>query len=670
MKKLLLMLLLFAFVAVFLGASGQKPDDDGEGAQKTSASGETPISWLEDRTASQMGITSFGEAPELKAMVDSGDLEPVKNRLPDDPKVIEPLGEVGTYGGTIRTSIHDPLLWSDLGHVRLNFLFTTDESCSAVIPDIAEGYDLSADGKEVTVYMRKGMKWSDGELFTANDYEFYYDDIMTNSDFEATDIGWVHWMWRMGGDLAVVEKVDDLTFKIKMAVPYRPVLSMLNHWYMLPAFFVYPKHYAEQFHLKYNPKAQELAEELGYANWQIALTKELNIYPNTDVVKKVPNTGPWVLESEAQLKRTYARNPYYHVVDIEGNQLPYINRIEVNIASNIEVSILDALQGKSDVAGMYLKQSEMQLYKEYEERGNYRLLNWERIYGAYPAVVFNQNHHEPAKREVFQNLKFRQAMSLAINREEINELAFLGLGVPQQATVHYGASFYDPEWAESYAEYDPEKAGELLDEIGMKKGSDGFRTFPDGSDFQLFMNTIEEYIEQSELIKDYWDAIGVRTDLKQVSGQLLTERNLVGDFDLKVQEVDRMLELRAYVPYETLFDPGWGQWGLEWHEWHQWNEAGREGPAPEGEEPPAHVKQYYSDYVNWLQAGSDEEQAEYGYKVFDFHAENLYVIGTVAWPVAPIIISNRIQNVPEKSILSDDLMWFKVAQPAQWYLTD
>ena len=649
------MLFMLAFAS--LTATGTQDDTKSTGTM-SGGDGEIPISWLEPRTASEMGITSFNEPTMLKPMVDSGELEPVEKRLPKDPLVIEALNEVGKYGGTIRTSVHDTLLWSDLGHVRLSFLFSTDPSCAAVIPDISKSYELSDDGKDLTIFLREGMKWSDGAPMTADDYMWYYEEVMTDPVYNY----WSQWLWMMGGELAVWEKIDDYTFKIKMAIPYRPVLSLINHWYTLPQFFVLPMHYAKQFHADFNPKADELAKELGYETWTEAMDQELNKFPNMFPVKKVPTTGPWVLDDAQQLKRRYVRNPYYHAVDIEGNQLPYIDYIEINVASNIEVSILDALQGKSDVAGMYLKQSEMALYKEYEEKGNYRLLQWERIYGAYPGLTFNQNHQDPAKREVFQNLKFRQAMSVAINREEMNELVFLGLGVPQQATIHYGASFYDPRWAESYAQYDPDLANKLLDEIGLKKGSDGFRRLADGSVFQIEMNTIEEYIEHSELVRDYWEAVGIKTDLKQISGQLLTQRQEANEFDLAVQEADRMLELRAYIPFETLFDIKWGWWARSWNQW-------LEDPTT-GDEPPQEVKDYYSNYMSWLEAVTDEEYEQYGKAVFDFYADYLPVIGTVAWPVAPIIISNRIQNVLEKSILSDDLMWFKVSQPAQWYVTE
>jgi peptide/nickel transport system substrate-binding protein len=669
MKKFRLIILLLLFPLAFAAASAAVEATTST-ASETEMRGDIPTTWLEARTASQLGITSFDEAPMLAELVRREELPPVEQRLPDDPLVLEPLNEIGRYGGTIRASNNSSSGWSDLGHVRLSYLFTTDPSCSAVIPDVAKGYDLSPDGKELTIYLREGMNWSDGAPLTADDIMFYYNDYMLNEEVNY----WTRFVWTIGGEVAKFEKIDDYAFRIRMAIPYRPVLSMINHWYTLPSFFIMPQHYAKQFHKDYNPDADKLAKELGYESWTDALTAENYSFPVAGAMKKVPTIGPWVLEEDTQLKKKFVRNPYYHVVDTEGNQLPYIDRLEVNIVSSQEVTILDALQGKVDVAGRLLKPTELQLYKQNEERGNYRLLDWQKIRGADPSLTFNQNHKDPARREIFQNVKFRQAVSLAINREEMNELLYLGLAVPQQATIHYGASFYDPKWATHFAEYDPDRANALLDEIGLRKGSDGFRRFANGDDFRLNIDVGEEKVEAAELIKDYWQAVGVRVDLKTVSGELISQRVNAGEFDVRVSHTNRLLELRSYVPDSTPFDitaSVWGQRWAEWFKWNIWDQAGRIGDEPpQGEEPPAHVKAYWESYQNSLKAVSDEDYMKYRREVWDFFAEDLTVIGTVAWPPAPVMVANRLHNVLETAIFSDDLSWFKVSQPTQWWVDE
>lgn len=325
MKRLLLVLGLVALPVAYVVAGGGSE----EAARSTDDSsmrpaGELPTTWLEGRTASQLGITSFDEAPMLAELVAAGQLPPVHERLPDDPLVLEPLHEIGTYGGTIRTSNNTASGWSDLGHVRLSYLFATDPGASAVIPDVAKDFELSADGKELTVFLREGMKWSDGAPLTADDFMFFYNDIMLNEEINH----WVRFVWTIGDELAVWEKIDDYTFKISLAIPYRPALSMINHWYTLPSFFMLPKHHASQFHIDYNDDADDLAKELGYENWIDALNGENNIFPSADPLKEVPTIVPWVLEEDAQLRKRFVRNPYYHVVDPEGNQLPYIDRLE------------------------------------------------------------------------------------------------------------------------------------------------------------------------------------------------------------------------------------------------------------------------------------------------------------------------------------------------------
>ena len=317
---------------------------------------------------------------------------------------------------------------------------------------------------------------------------------------------------------------------------------------------------------------------------------------------------------------------------------------------------------------------QFQLYKEFEEKGNYRLRNWQQIIAADPGLTFNQNHLDPAKRELFQNVKFRQAMSLAINRDQMNELLFLGLGVPQQATIHFGAAFYDEKWATNFAEYDPAGAERLLDEINLRKGSDGFREFADGTPFKINMDVYEAKVDAAELIKDYWEEVGVKVDLKTVAGELLSQRYTANDFDLRVDHINRVLEIRSYIPDSTPFDIGGAVWGQKWDEWFKWdiwNKAGQIGPEPpKGEEPPAHIKEYYDLYIKSLEAVSDEDYLKYRRGVWDFFSENLTIIGTVAWPVAPVVVANRLQNVLETAIFSDDLSWFKVSQPAQWYIDE
>ena len=160
--------------------------------------------------------------------------------------------------------------------------------------------------------------------------------------------------------------------------------------------------------------------------------------------------------------------------------------------------------------------------------------------------------------------------------------------------------------------------------------------------------------------------------MKTVSGELISQRMQANEFDVRVSRIDRMLELRSYIPNSTPFDitsSVWAQkWG-EWFQWSTWDQGGRIGPEPPaGEEPPAEIKAYYDSYIKSLEAVSDEDYRRYRGEVWQFFSDNLPVIGTVAWPVAPVIISNRLENVLETAIFSDDLSWFKVSQPAQWFL--
>ena len=237
----------------------------------------------------------------------------------------------------------------------------------------------------------------------------------------------------------------------------------------------------------------------------------------------------------------FNRNPYYYRVDIAGNQLPYIDRQDRILFSNKEAINLAAISGELDYAQQDLVTESYQLYKENEERGGYRVSMW---YDGRGSVLvdhkINMNHPDPAKRELFGDLRFRQALSLAINRDEVNEAVFQGLATPRAATVRSDVSFFDPAWETHYTSYDPDQASALLDDIGLPMG-DEFRTFPDGSDLQLVI----EYVEMEgprgdveQLVKDYFEDVGLEVQLKQIEQSLWGQRSRAGELDISVWNLD------------------------------------------------------------------------------------------------------------------------------------
>ena len=233
-------------------------------------------------------ITSFGEAPALAKLVVEGKLPPVEERLPDEPAVVEPVEEIGEYGGTWRRAAVSPT--DTMIHVRLGYepLVRWARDGKTIIPNLCTSWEVEEDGKVYTFHLRKGVKWSDGEPFTADDIVFWYEDILLNEDLTPSFPAWL----APKGEPVKVEKVDDYTVKFIFASPYSLFLEYLAGPDTGPHIFNYPKHYLKQFHPEYT-RDEELAaltKEAGFDFWYQLFGDKAAPYTNPDL----PTLRPWV----------------------------------------------------------------------------------------------------------------------------------------------------------------------------------------------------------------------------------------------------------------------------------------------------------------------------------------------------------------------------------------
>lgn len=609
-------------------------------------------------------ITKFNEAPMLADLVKQGKLPPVEKRLPEDPLVIEPIEEIGRYGGELKSAALGPAAFSDIEHAREFYFFRPDTQGKKILPNIAKKYEISRDGRTVTIYLRKGMKWSDGTPFTADDVMFWWEDITLNN--ELTPVKPTRWM--PGGKLAKFEKVDDYTIRIRFAAPYRPIIGILGYFSTGQNSFYAPKHYLKKWHIKYNPDANKLAKEEGFDAW----FKAIQFHADVGSSGQDPNTpvlGPWVLERRTTERKTYVRNPYFCAIDPVGNQLPYIDRLVVDIVGNREVGIMKLISGELTHGGLAIggDMEDYTLYKENEKKGDYRVLLWLSSNPTEVAFGFNRNHPDLVLRKIFQDPRFSRAMSLAINRDEINKFVYLGTGVPMQATVHPSCSFYKEEWGKAYVQYDPSLANRLLDEMGLKRGTDGYRLRPDGKTLAITVPYVEGAGIRGvktvcELVKEYWEKVGVKVALNPEERSLYVTRGNAGLHDVGVWSPNRMLELRCFIPGMTTWRPNYYPigWAVKWGLW--WETGGKSG-----EEPDSETKAFFKALDSWYLSVTDKEYIKRAQTAWDFQARNLYLIGTVGMVQCPVIISNKLRNVPEKVLWGDDLSWWDVTKPEQWF---
>ena len=427
-----------------------------------------------------IGILAFsppilaGEAPDLTAKVTSGELPPLEERLPvpEDIMVLDPVEAIGTYGGTLRV-MHANQTMDELKVIVNDPPVRWNRDFSDYIPGLFKGWSFNEDGTEVTFQMRRGLKWSDGVPFTTEDIEFYWNDIAGDPAFGETPLPF----WGFSGTEFTAELTvhDEYSFTIKFAEPNWNFPYMLASGYWGFEELMTPKHYLGQFHPKYNPNIKDYDQLTDHINWW--------------TTPGFPTVFGWSVTSyEPGVRVVMSRNPYYWKTDTEGNQLPYIDTIISSEIADPEVQLLKVISGEIDLQARTMPSPRnLPLLIENQERGGYRWLDgWRSGAGAWPAVIVNQTYTGgDTIRALLQNKSFRQALSLAINRDVINEAVWSGLGVPQQGTISKESWHFKSEagqallkeWSSAYAAYDPDKANQLLDEIGLtERDASGIRT--------------------------------------------------------------------------------------------------------------------------------------------------------------------------------------------------
>ena len=410
------------------------------------------------------------EAPILAERVEAGKLPPVKERLPEEPLVITPVERVGKYGGTARVVTVRPQIMEDGGLLNNHEpILRLGLDGKSTVPNLATDWEFSEDGKTLVLHLRKGVKWSDGYPFTADDILFWYEDVVLND--ELTPVKPI--IWSPGGSLMKLEKIDDYTIKMEFAQSYPLVLLHLIHNAGTEGNCFYPKHYLQKYHPRYASE-EEISKAVadgGFETWsQMFLARaQINAGSGRAVEPETPTLKAYKVVAKTLDKVIYERNPYYWKTDTEGNQLPYIDRVEVEILKDQEMVNLKIVAGELDFAAFNTTLENYPLYKENEDAANIRVLLWPDVFGAEVLVMVNLTHEDPVVRKIFQDKRFRIALSLGIDRDEINELFYLGLAESRQATVVPASAFYEEEFANAYVEHDVAEANRLLDEMGLNE---------------------------------------------------------------------------------------------------------------------------------------------------------------------------------------------------------
>jgi peptide/nickel transport system substrate-binding protein len=593
--------------------------------------------------------SEFHEAPMLSELVEAGELPPVAERLPEpeDIMVIEPVEEIGQYGGTLRQLHNDPgmgdlkLLMYDPG-VRWNRDYT------GYIPGLFRDWEFNEDGTSVTFFMRRGVKWSDGHPYTTEDILFWWEDLALNEDFGAMPPPW--WAF-VGEERAEFEVIDDYTFRFNFPAPNwnLPYVLAQGNWEFEP--FMSPKHYMSQFHPRYN---EDLDDDYG------ELTDKLPWMWNQNPGQ--PTLFAWhTIEYSPGERAVFERNPYYWKVDTEGNQLPYIDSIVSNEVPELEVRVLRIIGGEVDLSFRGAENPRnIPVIAENEERGNYRWLEgWINGAGGWPSFFVNQDFvGDDYIRELLRDPNFRRGLSHAIDREAINEVIWFGFGTVQQGTItEQSYHFQSPEgrevfeeWANAYIAYDVELANEYLDAAGLdQRDGQGRRLRADnGEVFELIIDVgdwggAELNAETSAMLQRDWQAVGLHVILNTAPVTQINQRTDQGFYMLRLAH---MAEMDLWTFPDWVFPTGISRRAFPLQS--LWYATG----GVQGVEPTEVVQRLYNLYQEGLAMPDIEERHRLVWEAVRIHIdEGPFYIGITGGLPMPAIANVNLRNIPDFGIL-------------------
>ena len=593
----------------------------------------------------------------LADLVKAGTLPPIHQRLPDVPLVVKPLDFIGTYGGqwhsgTIERQGND--LLRNIGYEQL-LRYSPDYK--TVLMNLAESVKASDDGTEFTFTLRKGVKWSDGSPFTADDVQFWYDDVVMNKDITPTP----------PKPLYVITKIDDMTFKWTWPTPNGLFLKDFARVHIERA-CMHQKKYLMQFHAKYNTtNLDELTKKYSQDTWAALFLFMRECYNNPDL----PTMWPWKLQTPfgSNTRVTAERNPYYFKVDPEGNQLPYIDTYAQELATDNEVLVLKGLNGELDWQEQWINAPKNKsIFYDSQEKGKFHLFDLTPTTVNSLNIMFNMNCTDPVMKEIAQNKDFRIGFSHAIDRQEIIDVVFLSQGIAAQTSPRPELKYYHERLATQYIEYDLDKANASLDKAYPDKDAEGFRLGPDGKRISIIFEIDAgrtTYIDSLELIKKTVAKAGIEINVKTMDRALWEQRVRGTDFEFQASahifgggSGDAViLDPRYWFPQNT----GSSFWAKAW----AWYYVDPNNAV--AEEPPDDVKKQQELYKQICATADDQKQQDLLKQILDIQADQFPVIGICYDGNFYGISVDKLKNTPPVVASSWDFPTPAPTNPCTWY---
>ncbi|MDR2588903.1 MAG: ABC transporter substrate-binding protein [Spirochaetales bacterium] len=681
LKRGFTVLLAFTCAAgfVFAGGGSEKP-----AAAPAAGGGAALIGKLEGpafiRDTAQFP-KSFKEAPALAELVKAGKLPEVSKRLPEPPEllVIKPLRETGKYGGNWRRAFTGPADHENGNRINnSDKILTFDYTGNKIMPALAKDWKISPDGKTTTIFLRKGAKWSDGTALTADDFMFWYNDIYMNKQIVPTPF----FEFQVNGKNGIMKKVDDFTVAFEFPEPYAFFVYQLAGSTSVGAGFstrgafqnwggcVAPAHYLKQFLPKYSSEAavNAKAKAEGFDGWVSWLRMKYSWALNPDLPVLTPwktvspiNTPTWSME----------RNPYFWAVDTAGNQLPYIDRVTMTLAENAEVANLRAIAGEFDIQERHMHLAKLPIFLENQQKGNYTVHLDPAFNGADCAIhVGNSYVGDPEIMKWLRNKDFRHALSLGVDRAQLNEAVWLGVGKPG-SVAPAPDTLYSPgaEWNSKWATFDPDQANKLLDGLGLtKKDGEGFRQRADGKGrLRLELVTVGgqfvEYTKIGEMVKQQWRKIGVDVDVKELERNLAFTRDANNENQLIAWSTDGSEMLLLFPRHVIPVDAAEAHMGYAYAQWYA--SGGARGTKPDD---PEMLRAF--ELIRKAYASDEAGQIASAKEAWKIIVEQTWSIGTVGQSPAFMgvrLVKNNMGNIPDRQVNAQHMRTPFSSQPATFY---
>ena len=599
-----------------------------------------------------------------QAEVDSGDLPPVADRIPADPFIVDLAArgrKLGTPGGTLNTMVtrsKDIRQMVVYGYARL----VGYDADYTLMPDILASYD-NDENKVFTLHLREGHRWSDGHPFTSVDFEYWWNDVANNE--RLSPAGPPDFL-RIEGKLPTVTFPDEKTVVYAWDNPNPNFLQSMAQ--ARPPFIFRPAHFLKKFHEKF-AEADALAIEVDDArvnSWAALHNKRDNMYKFDN--HELPTLQPWInATSGKKIRHLFVRNPYYHRIDKNGVQLPYIDVVEMEIVAPGLVAA-KSNAGQSDLQARGLGFRDIAILRKGEADGsNYHTALWRSGVASQIAIYPNLTVDDKVWRAVMRDVRVRRALSLAIDRHSINRALYFRLAKPGAMTVLPYSPFFEQKNRDAWAAYDIDAANALMDEAGLdKRGDNGIRLLPDGRPVEIVIETAGERQEVEnalQIITDNWADIGVRLIMRPLDRDILRNRVYSGTSMAAVwYGWDNGLPQSYTSPshlaprHQEFF--AWPKWG----QYFQTN--GEAGEAPDMAEP-IRLMELAQD---WDRATTKEQRDAAWREMLAIHADQIYGIGILAEAPQPIVINNALRNVPKDAIWTwDPGAHFGIHRPDEFY---